>query len=67
MKTSEEVIALEKACGSENLKLGAFLAGFGKTNGSAPTVAGLVCPRYYGVYCVLLLCSGVSLGRITAV
>ena len=36
---------LSEACGSENLMLGAFLAGFGKTNARAPTVAGLVCPR----------------------
>ena len=36
---------LREACGSENLMLGAFLAGFGKTNAPAPTVAGLVWPR----------------------
>ena len=42
---------LREACGSENLMLGAFLAGFGKTNARAPTVADLgtlVCPRHYG-------------------
>ena len=31
---------------SENLMLGAFLAGFGKTSARASTVAGLVWPRY---------------------
>ena len=38
---------LREAYGSENLMLGAFLAGFGKTNARAPTVAGLVWPRHY--------------------
>ena len=38
MKTSEEVIALEKPAVVKT-KLGAFLAGFGKTNAHAPTVS----------------------------
>ena len=37
---------IREACGSENLMLGAFLAGFGKTNARAPMVAGLVYPRH---------------------
>ena len=40
---------LREAYGSENLMLGSFLAGFGKTNARAPTIAGLVWPRHLNI------------------
>ena len=51
---------VREACGSENLMLGALLAGFGKANARAPTVAGLVWPRHKTNYVIQKLSSSRS-------